>query len=145
MRIPAALLPVAVSLLVAAPSHALVNGFEGGDGNQVCAAGHDWACLPADLALASDPDGLGAADVVFAGGKEEEPAGWSFKIGATGDKTDVRAVWSAAAETASESFLYLAFAREKGEGNAFFSFELNQLRVGLDEPRRRLGALPDRR
>ncbi len=93
------------------PAHAAVNGFEGGDGDQACAGGADWACLPAGVPLRTAADATGAGDVVFAGGKETEPASWTFGSGATGDKTDVRSIWSAAAETPSDSFLYLAFDR----------------------------------
>jgi hypothetical protein len=112
---------------LAAPSPAAVNGFEGGDGDQVCGAGLDWACLPASVAVASATDPTGGGDDVFSGGKETDPGDWTFATGGTGDKTDIGAVWSAAVETPSNAYLYLAFSRAKGEGNAFFSFELNQL------------------
>lgn len=128
------LLAAFLLLVSAAPGHALINGFEGGDGNQACAAGTDWACVPAGLAVDADVDGTGASDVVFSGGKEDEPASWTFGTGSTGDKTDVRAVWSVPAETATDAYLYLAFARERGEGNAFFSFELNQVRKNWTNP-----------
>ena len=118
---------LAATLALASPSSAAVNGFAGGDGDQACAGAEvDWACL-GDIDYAHGPDASLSGDDVFKGGaKEVEPAGWTFESGSTNGKTDVRSVWSAPVETAAGSFLNLAFWRRTGEGDAFFSFELNQ-------------------
>ena len=136
MRALSALAALVAALALSATSaSASVNGFAGGDGNQACAAGEiDWACL-GDIPLAHGADAGVVDDDVFKGGsKEVDPVGWIFETGSTNGKTDVRSVWSAPVETAAGSFLNLAFWRETGQGDAYFSFELNQNKTTWTNP-----------
>jgi Big-like domain-containing protein len=125
------LLALLAALALAAPAAANVGGFEGADGNQECTLGLDWQCLPTGWELKSADEASNGGDDVFAGGKEEEPAGWSFDVNgtATSSKTDITNLWSTAIydETAKAPYLFLAFHRvDGGTSNAFFTFELNQ-------------------
>ena len=121
------LLAVLAILIVAAPAAAEVNGFDGDDGTQVCDPATDWACLPAAESVLPIVDATGGADNVFgSGSKEEQPGDWDLIAGTANDKTDIRTLWVSPQALADASFLRLAFWRSGGEGNAFFSFELNQ-------------------
>ena len=122
------LLAVLALALFTTPASALVNNFEGGDGDQACQLATDWSCLPASPTLEFQPDAVGAADDVFDKGKEESPDDWTFKQGSTNGKTDIAGIWSTATSVNGEAFLNLAFHRVGGgdTASAFFSFELNQ-------------------
>ena len=114
----------------AAPAAANINGFEAGDADQIANnGGSDWSTLAVPVARVDDA--IGSADDVFStGSKENEPAGWSVTSGGANSKSDVRALWSAFSETPSaDAYLYLAFKREGGTGDGFYSFELNQTRA----------------
>jgi hypothetical protein len=129
------LLAVLALALSAAPASAVVNNFEGSDGNQECGIGlTDWRCLPSDWDLQSADEASVANDDVFSGGKEEIPNGWTFDLDgkATSAKTDITNLWSTAIydQTAAAPYLFLAFHRvEGGTSDAFFTFELNQVRT----------------
>ena len=125
----------------AAPAAANINGFEAGDGDQVANnGGGDWSTI--DVPIARVDDAVVTNDDVFtSGSKENEPAGWSLTTNSANGKSDVRALWSAFSETPSaDAYLYLAFKRETGAGDGFYSFELNQTRArwtnahGMDVP-----------
>ena len=129
----APLLALLALLLTAAPAAADVNGFEGGDGNQACDAATDWACLPSGDTLITVDDATGSNDNTFtSGSKEEQPGTWDLISSSANDKTDVGALWVAPQELADASYLRLAFWRTGGQGNAFFSFELNQAGTSWD-------------
>ncbi len=117
---------IAMLALAASPAAANVNGFEAGDGNQSCDGAEDWACTAINLSRADDGT-LNVDDVFAEGSKEEEPGSWVYSPDGTQAKADIRAMWRGFVENPdASSYLYLAFARTGGEGNAFASFELNQ-------------------
>ncbi len=117
-------------LAFAAPAAANINGFEAGDGDQVANnGGTDWSTTEVPIARVDDA-AVSGDDVFTSGSKENEPAGWSLTTNSANGKSDVRALWSAFSETPSaDAYLYLAFKREAGTGDGFYSFELNQTRA----------------
>ena len=122
------LLAVLALALFTTPASALVNTFEGGDGDQACQVAVDWSCLPATWKLKSAVDEAGSGDDVFTKGKEQEPDTWAIGAGGTNGKTDITNIWSTAVASGGDAYLNLAFHRVGGgdTSNAFFSFELNQ-------------------
>ena len=125
-RLLGVLVAIIAALALASPAAANVNGFEAGDGNQACNGAEDWACTAINLARADDGT-LNVDDVFAEGSKEEEPASWVYNPDGTQAKADIRSMWRGFVENPdASSYLYLAFARTGGEGNAFVSFELNQ-------------------
>jgi hypothetical protein len=136
VRRAAALLSSAAAVFAcsAIPASAAdIGGFEGSDGNQICAAGIDWSCLSADWHLTSKTDGSGSADDVFSSSaKEDKPGLWQLQTGGPNDKTDILNVWSATAEPADAAYLALGFRVGSGGSSASFSFELNQTRTRWD-------------
>lgn len=109
--------------------------FQGGDGDQDNPSPDpnmwiDWQGLQVDgrVSHTSDPQ---TNDNVFTGGsKELEPDRWGITTepgGATPGKTNVLDIYRALDHPPSgQVFLYLAFTRFKGDGQAFVTFELNQ-------------------
>lgn len=136
-RVLAAALIAAVCLLVAgvaAASAAVTvfpSKFEGGDGNlQVNTPGNtDWESFSGTLTPL--PDGSGAGDSQYAGGaqgKEQDPGSWLLNTGTVSPgKSDILEATTRADVASGDIFLYAAFQRMDGSGNANVSFELNQL------------------
>jgi uncharacterized repeat protein (TIGR01451 family) len=139
-RIVAAVLVVA-GLLIAVPvddaqqplalTAAALPGstFQGADGDQIATSpATDWATLPAG-AVAHSPDD-NAQDTAFAGGsKEGTPGDWDLvneQGGVNPAQANIRDAWSSVDQVGANTFLYLAFAREKGTGTTFLTFELNR-------------------
>ena len=113
-----------------APAHAAINGFAGGDGDQVssaCATTSDWACLTPGEVLTTT-DASGPTDNGFvSGSKESEPDMWRFGTGSIQAKADVRAAWTlVAADTTGRTYMHLAFARAGASGDTYLGLELNQ-------------------
>jgi hypothetical protein len=127
--------PAAAQTISAGPTPSPLPGsqFQGGDGNQDDAAALgliDWQGLAADgrVGHTSDPQ---ANDNVFKGGsKELEPGGWGLTTeagGLTPGKDNVLDIYRAVDHpSGGDVFLYLAFTRFAGNGDAFVTFELNQ-------------------
>ena len=112
--------------------------FQGGDGNQDDAAPYiDWQGLnAAPSRVVHNPDD-NAQDTAFQGGtKLLEPEDWDFTTEAGGvnpGKDNILDAFSSveqppppAGQTNANTFLYLAFTREDGEGTAALTFELNR-------------------
>jgi SdrD B-like domain len=117
-----------------APSQAVVAGsnFQGNDGDQLDGATLiDWQTLAA-VGRVTTIDDPNAADTAFSGGdKEESPIDWQFRTEANGvkpPKDNIFTAWASVDQTASATFLYLAFVREETgtQGNTFLTYELNQ-------------------
>jgi hypothetical protein len=137
MRIALAVL--AAALIAAPPAAALPTGptplpgstFQGGDGNQddPGAPNIDWQGLQTADRVTHSPD-PNADDSAFVGGsKEEEPGDWDFTTergGVSPAKVNVLDAWTSVDQPAGDTFLYLAFAREKANGDAYVAFELNR-------------------
>jgi hypothetical protein len=126
-------LALASSLVLAAPAHADINGFQGGDGNQVadCVTASDWQCLPSE-AMHMVRDVAGAGDNTFVeGSKEDAPQTWALTAdGRTSGKADVRAVWNrVSADSNRRTFLDVAFQRAENGGDTYLGLELNQSRA----------------
>jgi hypothetical protein len=126
-------LALASSLILAAPAHADINGFQGGDGNQVadCATASDWQCLSSD-AMLMVRDVAGTGDNTFVdGSKEDAPQTWALTTnGKTSGKADVRAVWNhVSADANRRTFLDVAFQRAEAGGDTYLGLELNQSRA----------------
>ncbi len=104
--------------------------FQGGDGNQDNAAPLvDWQGLQATGRVRHNPD-PNAQDSAFAGGtKELLPGDWELTAengGVNPGKANIRDAWSAVDQPGANTFLYLGFTREAGNGTTFVTFELNR-------------------
>jgi hypothetical protein len=134
-------LPIALGLLVigfvaalGSPAYAVLPGsnFQGNDGNQTDQAPFiDWQSLAA-VGRVTTIDDPNAADTSFSGGdKEEAPIDWNLGTETNGvnpPKDNVFTAWASLDQTASATFLYLAFVREEtgSNGDTYLTFELNQ-------------------
>ena len=106
------------------------SAFLGGDGNQDDQAPYlDWQGLQAAGRVVHSPD-PNAADSAFAGGtKEDQPGAWDLKTesgGVNPAKNNILDAYSAVDQPGADTFLYLAFTREKADGSTYVAFELNQ-------------------
>ena len=106
------------------------SAFLGGDGNQDDQASYlDWQGLQAAGRVVHSPDPNGA-DSAFGGGtKEDQPGAWDLKTesgGVNPAKDNILDAYSAVDQPGAETFLYLAFTREKADGTTYVAFELNQ-------------------
>ncbi len=106
------------------------NAFQGGDGNQDDQAPYlDWQALQAGGRVVHNADPNGA-DSAFGGGtKEDQPGAWDLKSesgGVNPAKDNILDAYSAVDQPGAETFLYLAFTREKADGTTYVAFELNQ-------------------
>ena len=106
------------------------SAFLGGDGNQDDQASYlDWQGLQAAGRVVHSPDPSGA-DSAFGGGtKEDQPGAWDLKTesgGVNPAKDNILDAYSAVDQPGAETFLYLAFTREKADGSTYVAFELNQ-------------------
>ncbi len=104
--------------------------FQGGDGNQDNAAPLvDWQGLQLAGRVRHSPD-PNEQDSSFAGGtKELLPGDWQLtaeRDGVNPGKDNIRDAWSAVDQPGANTFLYLAFTREAGNGTTFVTFELNR-------------------
>jgi hypothetical protein len=133
-RWAAVLAAMLAGMALAAPAAQAVlpgSNFQGDDGNQTDEAPFiDWQSLAA-VGRVTTIDDPNAQDTAFEGGdKETEPVGWGFRTEAGGvnpPKDNIFTAWASADQTATATFLYLAFVRETEEGNTFLTFELNQV------------------
>ena len=121
--------------------------FQGGDGNQDDAARLvDWQGLQAAGRVRHSPD-PNEQDSAFAGGtKELQPGDWQLTAengGVNPGKANIRDAWSAVDQPGANTFLYLGFTREAGDGTTFVTFELN--RDGRLWDNRHKTAIPCRR
>jgi hypothetical protein len=139
-RIIAPVLVVA-GLAVAAPGAGAVpltttpdplpgSGFQGADGDQADAPPlSDWNGLQGAGKVQHAPD-PNAQDTAFDGGsKENAPGEWDIVEEAGGVKpsqANILDAWSSVDTPASDTFLYLSFARAAGSGTSFLTFELNR-------------------
>ena len=106
------------------------SAFQGGDGSQADQSPFvDWQGLQAAGRVVDSPDPNGA-DSAFGGGtKEDQPGGWDLKSesgGVNPPKDNLLDAYSAVDQSGADTFLYLAFTREKADGSTFVAFELNQ-------------------
>ena len=106
------------------------SAFLGGDGNQADRSPYvDWQGLQALGQVVHSPD-PNAADSAFAGGtKEDLPGAWDLQTesgGVNPAKNNILDAYSAVEQPGADTFLYLAFTREKADGTSFVAFELNQ-------------------
>ena len=106
------------------------SAFQGGDGNQADQSPYvDWQGLQAAGRVVHSPD-PNAADSAFVGGaKEDQPGAWGLTTEAGGvnpGKDNILDAYSAVDQPGADTFLYLAFTREKADGTTFVAFELNQ-------------------
>ena len=106
------------------------SAFQGADGNQDDQAPYvDWQGFEAGGRVVHSPD-PNAADSAFAGGsKEDKPGAWDLTTesgGVNPAKDNILDAWSAVDQPGADTFLYLAFAREKANGDTFVAFELNR-------------------
>ena len=130
LLLAAATLILAAAALVAGSSLARAavapSTFEGGDGNLLTGAGSDWQDWTGLPGLVLKTDDLG--DSQFSGGangKEQDPGDWGLNNGANPGKSDIRQAAYASETIGADLFLYGAFERVDGAGNANVSFELN--------------------
>jgi uncharacterized repeat protein (TIGR01451 family) len=105
--------------------------FQGADGDQDDAPSLgfiDWQALEAGGAVQHSPD-PNADDSAFTGGsKEDEPGNWDLTTesgGVNPAKDNIRDAWSAVRQPDGNTFLYLGFTREAGNGTTYLAFELN--------------------
>jgi uncharacterized repeat protein (TIGR01451 family) len=101
--------------------------FQGADGNQEDAPPYtDWQGLQQAGRVVHNPD----SGLQFGpGSKEDNPGGWSLVGEGTGvnpPKDNIYDAWSAIDQTQTDTFLYLGFTREAGNGTTTIAFELNQ-------------------
>jgi hypothetical protein len=114
--------------------------FQGADGNQVLPDPQlmppviDWATLVGQARVAHSPD-PNPDNAFKAGSSELEPDHWRFEDEAAGvdpGKANILDAWSSVEQVpqpgfATNTFLYLAFARAEGASSAaFLTFELNR-------------------
>jgi hypothetical protein len=120
---------VAAETLTPTPNPLPGSSFQGGDGDQADAAPHvDWASLQAAGGVTHAPDD-NAQDTAFSGGVEANPDEWTLGTQAGGvmpEQSNILDVWASVDEAGGMTFLYLAFARAKGTGTGFQTFELNR-------------------
>jgi hypothetical protein len=107
--------------------------FQGGDGDQDDAPAVgliDWQGLQADGRVGHTTDPQANDDIFEGGSKELEPGGWGLTTetgGLTPGKDNVLDIYRAVDHPpGGDVFLYLAFTRFAGNGDAFVTFELNQ-------------------
>ena len=107
--------------------------FQGGDGDQDDAPALgliDWQGLHADGRVGHTTDPQANDDIFKGGSKELEPGGWGLTTeagGLTPGKDNVLDIYRAVDHPpGGDVFLYLAFTRFAGNGDAFVTFELNQ-------------------
>src|SRR4051812_791900 len=101
--------------------------FQGGDGDQDDEGSSiDWAGFHAGGRVVHSPD----EDHAFKGGsKEDVPGEWSLiseGSGVSPAKDNILAAFSAVDQPAGDTFAYLAFTREKANGDTYVAFELNR-------------------
>ena len=102
----------------------------GRDGNQNNQAPYlDWQGLSETGRVVHSPD-PNTADSAFAGGtKADQPGKWDLRTesgGVNPAKDNIRDAYSAVDQAGANTFLYLAFTREKADGTTYLAFELNQ-------------------
>src|SRR5262249_11713410 len=104
------------------------SNFQGRDGNQDDAPPLvDWQGPQAAGRVLHNPD----SGLQFSGGdKELEPGLWTLipepADGVNPAKDNIFDAWSSVDQTSAQTFLYLAFTREKGNGTTTIAFDLNQ-------------------
>ena len=106
------------------------SAFQGGDGNQADQSPYlDWQGLHAAGRVVHSPDPNGADSAFKGGSKEDQPGAWGLTTEAGGvnpGKDNILDAYSAVDQPGADTFLYLAFTREKANGTTFVAFELNQ-------------------
>jgi uncharacterized repeat protein (TIGR01451 family) len=132
----------AASAVSLAPSNAPLPGssFQAADGNHDNPSGDvsvppdgvndiDWQGLQAAHRVHHNPD-PNAEDSAFVGGsKEDQPGAWALTSEAGGvnpNDANILDAWSAVDQPGANTFLYLGFARESGNGTTDLAFELNR-------------------
>ena len=101
------------------------SSFEGGDGDQADADAVDWETLQAQGGVQHSPDADTPDSIFASGSKELRPGEWGLGMGSAPDKSNIVDAWTAVDQPGADSFVYLAFARESANGDAFLTFELN--------------------
>lgn len=104
------------------------SSFQGGDGDQDDASRDliDWQALQEAGVVQHNPDPNDPDDAVK--GEELNPGDWEIEAdpgGVDPAKDNIRDAWSAVRQPDENTFLYLGFTREAGNGTTYLAFELN--------------------
>ena len=101
--------------------------FQGGDGDQDDEGSSiDWQGLHAAGRVVHSPD---EGQAFKSGSKEDAPGNWVLVPegdGVTPAKDNILDAWSSVDQPAADTFAYLGFTREKGNGDTYVAFELNR-------------------
>ena len=121
--------PASATVLTPTPDPLPGSSFQGADGDQDDAPPlRDWQAQQAAGRVQHTSD-ANDRDTAFTGGsKELKPGEWDLREeggGVNPAKDNIRDVWSSVSQPGADTFVQLAFTREKDEGTTFLTFELN--------------------
>jgi hypothetical protein len=121
--------PAGAATLSPTPIPLTGSNFQGGDGDQADTPLYDdWASRQLAGKVTRAPDD-NVRDTAFSSGTELYPGSWRLGTvdgGVSPAQSNILDVWASVDEVGGNTFVYLAFSREKGTGTSFQTFELNR-------------------